>query len=320
MLRLASACLVLIVAPLTMGRAEELKPKFGDIGGVFYTEVSGDREACQQAIKNKIALCEQNSNFVSNTLDQKYPGCLPIFREQARVCIDHFRSEAFKCQGTGSVRIEDFTGFACTVTATVIEEDDETERTPAVVPADRLMQARTRTNVRSGPGTDHAKVGLLETGERVQVTGNAGEWLRIKAQDGSTAFVHGSLLVAPQSASQESSSLENAEEISKLEKQIEASRNRYEEARAAYSEAHESLKSALEWTSLDLVECITSRSGGSRNKREHDQQCRSRHAKLKEQKLMARNRLQGLSDIVNREGNLYWTLTERLRELLRNSR
>ena len=144
MLRLMMVCLVLIVGPLTAGEAEELKPKFGDIGGVFYTEVSENREACQQAIRNKIALCEQNSSFVSNTLDRKYPGCLPIFREQGRVCMDHFRSEAFKCQGSGSVRIEDFTGFACTVTATVIEEGDETEGTPALAPADRLMQARTR--------------------------------------------------------------------------------------------------------------------------------------------------------------------------------
>ena len=74
--------------------AKELKPKFGDIGGVCYTEVSQDREACRQAFKNKVALCRQNTSFVSNTLDRKYPGCLPIFRQQAGVCVDHFRSEA----------------------------------------------------------------------------------------------------------------------------------------------------------------------------------------------------------------------------------
>ena len=74
--------------------AKELKPKFGDIGGVYYTEFSQVREACRQAIRNKIALCRQNTSFVSNTEDRKYPGCLPIFRQQAGVCVDHFRSEA----------------------------------------------------------------------------------------------------------------------------------------------------------------------------------------------------------------------------------
>ena len=194
MLRFPMACMALLLAPLAAAEAKELKPKFGDIGGVFYTEVSEDREACEQAIKNKIALCEQNTSFISNTLQRKYPGCLPIFREQARVCADHFRSEAYKCQGSGSVRIGDFTGFACTVTATVVEEGEEPEGVPGIAPADRWMQARTRTNVRSGPGTQYDKVGLLETGEKVHVTG---EWLRIEGPDGSTAFVHGSLLVPP---------------------------------------------------------------------------------------------------------------------------
>ena len=197
MLRFPMACMALLLAPLAAVEAKELKPKFGDIGGVFYTEVSEDREACEQAIKNKIVLCEQNTSFISNTLQRKYPGCLPIFREQARVRMDHFRSETYKCQGSGSVRIGDFNGFACTVTATVVEEGEETEGAPGIAPTDRWMQARTRTNVRSGPGTQYDKVGLLETGEKVHVTGEAGAWLRIEGPDGSTAFVHGSLLVPP---------------------------------------------------------------------------------------------------------------------------
>ena len=127
MLRVCAALAAAILVP-GAAAAKELKPKFGDIGGVYYTEVSQDREACRQAIRNKIALCRQNTSFVSNTEDRKYPGCLPIFRQQAGVCADHFRSEAHKCQGAGSVRIADFTGFACTVTATVVEEGDEPER------------------------------------------------------------------------------------------------------------------------------------------------------------------------------------------------
>ena len=109
--------------------AKELKPKFGDIGGVYYTDVAENREACRQAIKNKIALCRQNTSFVSNTLDRKYPGCLPIFRQQAGVCVTHFRRQTSKCDVFGSARIDDFTGFGCTVTATVVEEGGEPERT-----------------------------------------------------------------------------------------------------------------------------------------------------------------------------------------------
>lgn len=133
-MKLKIVCVALLLVPTSMTSGQELKPKFGDIGGVFYTEVAEDREACRQAIKNKIALCSQNTSFVSNTMDRKYPGCLPIFRDQSRGCTDHFRSEAYKCQGSGPVRIEDFTGFACAVTATVVEEgaDDREEMGRAV--------------------------------------------------------------------------------------------------------------------------------------------------------------------------------------------
>ena len=53
----------------------------------------------------------------------------------------------------------------------------------------RVMQARTWTSVRSGPGTDYEKIGLLETGE-------ASDWFRIEVPQGGEAFVHGSLLIA----------------------------------------------------------------------------------------------------------------------------
>ena len=200
MLRVCAALSVVLLVP-GMASAKELKPKFGDIGGVYYTDVSQNREACRQAIKNKIALCRQNTSFVSNTLDRKYPGCLPLFRQQAGVCADHFRSEAYKCQGAGSARIGDFTGFACTVTATVVEEGGEPERGPDIAPMDRRMKARTRVNLRAGPGTNHRVVGSLAAGQAVRATGRAGDWLRIAAPGGGTAFVHGDFIVA--SAGQE---------------------------------------------------------------------------------------------------------------------
>ena len=125
MVRFLVVCVALLLVPVSVVLGEELKPKFGDIGGVFYTEVSEDREACRQAIKNKIALCRQNTSFVSNTKDRKYPGCLPIFEQQAEICVAHFRRQASSCEIQGSARITDFTGFACTVTATVVEGGEE---------------------------------------------------------------------------------------------------------------------------------------------------------------------------------------------------
>ena len=65
-----------------------------------------------------------------------------------------------------------------------------------ITEVDRVMRAAKRSNVRSGPGTEHDKVGLLEIGDEVRVTGEAGDWLRIETPRGQ-AFVHASLLEAP---------------------------------------------------------------------------------------------------------------------------
>lgn len=57
---------------------------------------------------------------------------------------------------------------------------------------DRLMWAAAASSVRSGPGTDHGRVGSLRAGEQVAVTGEvAGRpWLRIELPSGSSAYVH----------------------------------------------------------------------------------------------------------------------------------
>ncbi|MYI48274.1 MAG: hypothetical protein F4114_04200, partial [Rhodospirillaceae bacterium] len=150
MLRICAAAIAAVpVAALSMvaaASAKELKPKFGNIDGVYYSDVSGNREACRQAIKNKIALCRQNTNFESITKNRKYKGCLPIFRRQAQSCVVHFRHQMSKCDLSGAARIRDFTGFSCTVTATVVEEGGGSE----IAPLDRQMAARTRVNLRAG--------------------------------------------------------------------------------------------------------------------------------------------------------------------------
>ena len=59
----------------------------------------------------------------------------------------------------------------------------------------RVMQARTRVNIRNGPGTQYDRVGLLDTGQEVRVIEESGDWLRIAGPDGGEAFVHASFLV-----------------------------------------------------------------------------------------------------------------------------
>ena len=80
----------------------KLKPKLGDVGGVFYTDLPAQRQQCLEAVKRKIALCRENTDFASNTKNEKYAECLPIFREQAQACVGHFEREQVKCDGGGA--------------------------------------------------------------------------------------------------------------------------------------------------------------------------------------------------------------------------
>lgn len=64
-----------------------------------------------------------------------------------------------------------------------------------VIPiVERPMWAAKRANLRIGPGTSFDKVGLLEVGQEVRITGEAGRWLRVELSNGRTAFVYGPLL------------------------------------------------------------------------------------------------------------------------------
>lgn len=60
---------------------------------------------------------------------------------------------------------------------------------------DRIMRTAKRANVRTGPGTNYAKSGLLAVGEVVRVTGEMGNWRRIRhASQKQDAFVYAPLL------------------------------------------------------------------------------------------------------------------------------
>ena len=62
MLRICAALFVALLVP-GAASAKELKPKFGDVGGITYSDVSGNRGSCLAALQRKIYLCRQNINF-----------------------------------------------------------------------------------------------------------------------------------------------------------------------------------------------------------------------------------------------------------------
>ena len=71
---------------------------------------------------------------------------------------------------------------------------EEDQGPAAVAETDRMMRAVKRSNLRSGPGTEHDVVGSLEIGDEVRITGEVGEWLQIEVPGSGTAFVYGPLL------------------------------------------------------------------------------------------------------------------------------
>ncbi len=52
-----------------------------------------------------------------------------------------------------------------------------------------VVNGRNTLNVRSGPGTDYDKIGVLKNGETVVILGRDGTWLRIE-YEGQTAWVY----------------------------------------------------------------------------------------------------------------------------------
>lgn len=158
---------------------ETRKPKFGDVDGIYFTGLPAEQKPCLETIDRMIYSCTANTTFISHDLNDRFPGCLKIFARQASRCVRHFQLEQHKC----------YAGDTLPPAQTTAEPDE-----PEVASADLTMWAAKRSNLRSGPGTDHAKVGLLEIGDEVQVTGEIGDWLRIQAPGGGDAFVWAPLL------------------------------------------------------------------------------------------------------------------------------
>lgn len=130
MVRFRIAGLATLLTALSMAagaaQAQELKPKFGDIDGIFIVSLANEheRKECRRTVQRMIAHCLSNTTFISNTLNERYPDCLPVFRRQAKACAAHFRRQRYKCDGTRDIDIAGFTGFGC----------QATERTEAPAP------------------------------------------------------------------------------------------------------------------------------------------------------------------------------------------
>ena len=131
---------------------QRLKPQFGDMDGMYYSEIAGNEDACAMAVKSRIANCHQHTRFLSPGDNRKYPDCLPIFRSQAAECAAHFRRQRSKCDGERDINIAGFTGFGCEVTATGVEEGDEPGRGPGIAPTDRREAAGSRDPAQQGGG------------------------------------------------------------------------------------------------------------------------------------------------------------------------
>ena len=98
-------------------------------------------------------------------------------------------------------KAREFIAECVPIYAAALRETDERDNSSGdtayrgpVEPVDRVMQAVKRSNLRSGPGITHDRVGLLDIGDEVRVTGEVGDWLRIEAPGGGEAFIYGPLL------------------------------------------------------------------------------------------------------------------------------
>ncbi len=86
---------------------EVRKPKFGDVGGIFFTNLPKERKACLDTINRMIYSCAANTTFISHESNQKYASCLPVFEKQAQECVVHFERERAKCNaGSDDVKRE----------------------------------------------------------------------------------------------------------------------------------------------------------------------------------------------------------------------
>ena len=68
-----------------------------------------------------------------------------------------------------------------------LRRQQPSEVIPIVPP--RSMEVQTAAALRSGPGTDNARIGSVRRGARLEAVARWGEWYRVKTVDGE-AWIH----------------------------------------------------------------------------------------------------------------------------------
>ena len=71
---------------------------------------------------------------------------------------------------------------------------ERADQSRCVDPADGEMQAAARADIRSGPGDEYERLGMLQVEARVTVTGESGGWVEVETRDGRGGFVLASAL------------------------------------------------------------------------------------------------------------------------------
>lgn len=89
-------------------------------------------------------------------------------------------------QAKASIRVADFSS----------DERAEDDSDTTVFPEPVLMTVTRKSNVRAGPGLDKQVLYQLDQGRSVSATGYQGLWVRIDGSNGSTGWIHYSLLQA----------------------------------------------------------------------------------------------------------------------------
>ena len=151
-----------------------------DLKGIVYTNLPAQRQQCLEDVERKIARCRENIDFGSDTKNNDYADCLPIFREQAQLCVGHFERERVKCGGRG----------VASTGAAGLDSDQRRRLQTALAaagfdpgPADGQFGARTRQAIQAWQqAKGHIATGELTSAQVEAVAGRCGLLCAVRAE------------------------------------------------------------------------------------------------------------------------------------------
>ena len=77
---------------------KRLKPAFAHGGEASFFWLPRQRQTCVETIKRSWNTCAQATSFISNTENEKYAECLPIFAAEYDSCAAHYSATMAKCE------------------------------------------------------------------------------------------------------------------------------------------------------------------------------------------------------------------------------